>query len=525
MIKNYASKHHLLLTLLLLFIFYYSEAQHTFSIVAVDPATGEIGSAGATCLDIDDLNGEEGALVVSDIVLGTGAINTQSAFTFNIQAQARARMLAGDAPSQILSWLAANDGGHQTRQYTIVDLPGGVGGTPRTDAFTGSSNGNYANHIIGSNYAIAGNILLNQDVLDDMETNFNSTSGTLADKLMAALQGAKRVGAQTSCSSNNTSSKSAYLRVAKVNDLYNNYGHLTVDLNVSRTNTGIDPIDVLQTTYDFYKTNPGFTCSNTVNTFPYIESFETDLGLWEQNDYDLSHINNTDFDWTRNSGNTTSNATGPSTASDGNFYLYTEASNANVGYPTKRAVLNSPCIDLTGVTNVPTLNFDYHMLGTDIGNMSVRINDGTGWKTVWLLNGPQGNQWFTASIDLTPYVGSVIQIRMDSTTGTGFSGDVAIDNISITLGGLLNLDEPQLNVLNIYPNPVQKNLTIILDQNNSLEQLQIFDILGKQVLSQNVTAGRASYQLNLEELEQGMYILKMIQRDNTIKLFKVIKRY
>ena len=35
----------------------FSHAQHTFSIVAVDPVTGEIGSAGATCLDIDDLNG------------------------------------------------------------------------------------------------------------------------------------------------------------------------------------------------------------------------------------------------------------------------------------------------------------------------------------------------------------------------------------------------------------------------------------------------------------------------------------
>ena len=257
-----------------------SHAQHTFSIVAVDPVTGEIGSAGATCLDIDDLNGEEGALVISDIILGVGGIHTQSFFTFEIQAQARARMEAGDSPQEILDWLMTNDSQHQTRQYGIVDLIGGPGGTPRAVGFTGSSNGGFANHIVGPNYAIQGNILLSQDVLDDMETGFLDTEGTLADKLMAAMQGAKRIGAQTSCTSNQTSSKSAFLRVANVEDLYTNYGHLTVDLNVSKTDFAEDPIDVLQTTYDFYLNNPGFECSNTVTSYPYSESFETDLGLW-----------------------------------------------------------------------------------------------------------------------------------------------------------------------------------------------------------------------------------------------------
>ena len=48
-------------------------SQHTFSIVAADPNTGEIGSAGATCISAED-----GALAISDIVLGVGAIHTQS---------------------------------------------------------------------------------------------------------------------------------------------------------------------------------------------------------------------------------------------------------------------------------------------------------------------------------------------------------------------------------------------------------------------------------------------------------------
>ena len=519
--NNYLFKRVSFCVVLILLSYYQLFSQHTFSIVAVDPATGEIGSAGATCLDIDDLGGEEGALVVSDIILGTGAINTQSAFTFAAQAQARARMEAGDSPAQILAWLNANDGGHQSRQYAIVDLIGSVGGTPRTAGFTGSSNGGYANHIVGPNYAIAGNILMSQDVLDDMETNFVNTSGTLADKLMAALQGAKRIGAQTSCSSNQTSSKSAYLRVAKVEDLYTNYGHLTVDLNVSKTNFAEDPIDVLQTTYDFYLNNPGFTCPNTVNTYPYTESFEGGIGLWEQNDNDLSHIGNTDFDWVLNSGGTPTSNTGPSGANDGNDYLYTEASGANVGNPTKRAVLNSPCFDFTSFSGAPILDFDYHMFGTNIGNMSVRVNDGAGWETIWLVQGNQGNQWNTATIYLEDYLGQTIQIRLDSTTGVGFRGDVAIDNVSIT-SGALSTDDVSLSNVEIYPNPAQDQLTIKTKSPGTIDKIELFDILGKKLMTRSINATHTENTISLNNFTNGLYIMKIYHEDRVLDIKKVL---
>ena len=48
----------IVIALLLVLVSKNGNAQHTFSIVAVDEVTGEIGSAGATCLDIDDLAGE-----------------------------------------------------------------------------------------------------------------------------------------------------------------------------------------------------------------------------------------------------------------------------------------------------------------------------------------------------------------------------------------------------------------------------------------------------------------------------------
>ena len=510
------------IVLLLVLLSHKSHAQHTFSIVAVNTVTGEIGSAGATCLDIDDLSGEEGALVISDIVRGIGAIHSQAFWHPLNQAAARVRMEEGDSPQEILDWLFANDpapGNNQSRQYGIVDLIGGVGGTPRVAAFTGTSNGSVANHIVGPNYAIQGNILLSQEVLDDMETGFLNASGTLADKLMAAMQGAKRIGAQTSCTGNQTSSKSAFLRVAKVDDLYTNYGHLTVDLNVSKTDFAEDPIDVLQTTYDFYLNTPGTTCTETVTSYPYAESFENNLGLWEQNDLDLSHVGNTDFDWVRNQNGTPTSNTGPSSANDGDFYLYTEATGANVGYPTKRAVLNSPCFDLSSLSGIPTLTFDFHMFGSSTGNMAVRVNEGSGWKTIWLLNGDQGDLWNTANISLEDYSGQTIQIRMDSTTGLGEISDTAIDNVYIS--GALSIEDIAFELINIYPNPFRNTISINSPK-ETIQNVTLYDINGR-IVSKVASKNALNVQIDTSILEGAMYFVK-ITTTNGFIIRHIIKR-
>ena len=245
MIKNY-------IYLMLLLCSLSAMGQHTFSIVAVDPSTGEIGSAGATCLDSIELNGEEGALVISDIILGKGAIHTQAAWDPVNQNAARDRMLNhNETPQQIINWLIANDpasGSINSRQYNIVAINGTSAG------YTGSSASNQKGHRVGTNYAIAGNILISTDVLDDMETAFQNTSGPLCDKLMAAMQAAKRPGADARCGApENVSSHSAFLRVAKPTDTNSSYGNLWLDLNISFTAYGVDPIDSLQTAFDAFK--------------------------------------------------------------------------------------------------------------------------------------------------------------------------------------------------------------------------------------------------------------------------------
>lgn len=244
---------HLFLSLFLLLVFLSKpSAQHTFSIVAVDPETGEVGSAGATCLTSADCGNCGGAVIISDLVPGRGAMNAQATVCIpnsNLNTGI-VQMQLGEAPDDILDWVLTNDncvfGDTASRQYGIVDLS--PEGNPRSTAFTGGSCLDYANHIIGPNYAIQGNILLGQSILDDMEAGFLNTEGSLAEKLMGALQGANVPGADTRCLDDGLSSKSSFLRVAAPDD----GATFSLDLIVGATLPGVDPIDSLQTLFDEY---------------------------------------------------------------------------------------------------------------------------------------------------------------------------------------------------------------------------------------------------------------------------------
>jgi len=213
-------------------------AQATFSIAAVDPETGQVGSAGASCIS--------GSIILSDVHPGAGVVHTQAYWNAQNQQYARLLMDSGYAPQAIVDSVVTHDaqGNPTIRQYGVVDLVDGG----RSAGYTGVNCTNYKGHLLGPTYAIQGNILLGPEILEGMEEAFLSTDGTLADRLMAALQAAKVPGADTRCLPYGKSAISAFLRVARTTDAP---GSLYLDLNVNNTGSGeTDPIDVLQGLYD-----------------------------------------------------------------------------------------------------------------------------------------------------------------------------------------------------------------------------------------------------------------------------------
>ncbi|MFN0174716.1 MAG: DUF1028 domain-containing protein [Saprospiraceae bacterium] len=227
-------------------------SQDTFSIVAVDTITGEIGSAGASCLDNIQFPGSNGAIIISDILPGRGAIHTQSYWNPTNQANARLRMEGGFSPTEIVNWLKTNDVqgpfAWVNRQYGVVDFD--AQGHPRSAALTGTNCLDWKGHKTGVNYAIQGNILIGPEILDSMEARFLAATGPLSDRLMACLQGANVPGADSRCLQNGTSSLSAFVRVAKPGDTTGNFW---LDLNVPSLPTGMEPIDSLQRLFDAWK--------------------------------------------------------------------------------------------------------------------------------------------------------------------------------------------------------------------------------------------------------------------------------
>ncbi|SNR16844.1 M36 family metallopeptidase [Tenacibaculum jejuense] len=176
--------------------------------------------------------------------------------------------------------------------------------------------------------------------------------------------------------------------------------------------------------------NPGGDeCSGEITNFPFSESFETNFGDW------TNATTGDDIDFTRDANGTPSNNTGPSSAADGNTYIYVEASGNGTGFPNKRAVLNSPCLNFSTLTN-PSLSFEYHMFGSTINSLTVeaRANNGE-WVSVFTETGNQGNTWQSANIDLSSYAGEAkAQVRFIVVTGSGNQGwqsDIALDAITI----------------------------------------------------------------------------------------------
>jgi uncharacterized Ntn-hydrolase superfamily protein len=195
----------------------------TYSIVGADTRALEVGGAGTSCLNGDDV------YVIYGGVPDHGVVHAQAYYSLDGRTRGKQLLAAGDAPSQILTALTdpAFDREVTIRQYGIVDLQG------QSAAYTGSGTTAYAGHLqghVGSfAYSVQGNILTSSKVLDQAAEAFEQDGCDLAERLMNALEaGAHGAQGDSRCTARGIPSDSAFLQVERPGGVAGDYLSLRV---------------------------------------------------------------------------------------------------------------------------------------------------------------------------------------------------------------------------------------------------------------------------------------------------------
>lgn len=154
---------------------------HTYSIVARDAKTGEIG------VGVQSHWFSVGA-VVPWVEAAVGGVATQSIADPSYGMLGLDLMRAGKGAPEALKALLAGDEGRELRQVAMIDAQG------RVAAHTGTKNIPEAGHIVRKNYSVQANLMLNDQVWPAMAKAFESSQGDLAGRILAALDAAQAVG-------------------------------------------------------------------------------------------------------------------------------------------------------------------------------------------------------------------------------------------------------------------------------------------------------------------------------------------
>ena len=154
---------------------------HTYSIVAFDEETGELGVAVQS-------HWFSVGFLVPWAKAGVGAVATQSFVKVDYGPEGLNRMEHGQSAEEALTSLLAEDDGKAVRQVAMIDVKGSVA------AHTGTKCIYAAGHQIGKNYSVQANLMEKETVWPSMANAFERSNGDLAEKMMAALEAAEAEG-------------------------------------------------------------------------------------------------------------------------------------------------------------------------------------------------------------------------------------------------------------------------------------------------------------------------------------------
>ncbi|HET9371362.1 MAG TPA: DUF1028 domain-containing protein [Vicinamibacterales bacterium] len=156
----------------------------TFSLCAIDPATGQSGAAVTTRVPFV-------GRAVPHVRAGVGAVCTQASTMVEFGPRGLDLMAKGVAPADALSQLLASDAQRESRQVGLIDMSG------RTAAHTGKQNGNWAGSTQGVNYTVQANIMVGPEVIEAVAASFEATANTgwpLAERMILAIEAGQAKG-------------------------------------------------------------------------------------------------------------------------------------------------------------------------------------------------------------------------------------------------------------------------------------------------------------------------------------------
>jgi uncharacterized Ntn-hydrolase superfamily protein len=166
----------------------------TFSIIAFDPATNELG------VGVQSRAFGAGAAVPYAIP-GVGAVATQASANRSYGPKAIALLQQGLSPADVVKRITDEDDGRDSRQVAVIDTKG------RSAVYTGkrviSRNfdandpvhyGGYAGHVTGTNFSVQGNTLASEEVVKAMARAYEQGKGSMAERLMDALDAGQSKG-------------------------------------------------------------------------------------------------------------------------------------------------------------------------------------------------------------------------------------------------------------------------------------------------------------------------------------------
>src|SRR6187455_2265720 len=176
----------------------------TFSLCAIDPATGQSGAAVTTRVPFV-------GRAVPWVRAGVGAVCTQASTVVEYGPRGLDLLAKGVEPQAVLSQLLADDQARESRQVGLIDMKG------RAAAHTGKQNGNWAGSRQGRTYTVQANIMVGPEVVEAVATQFESTEGTgmpLAERMILAMEAGQAKGGDRRWGS----LQSAAIKVADPND-------------------------------------------------------------------------------------------------------------------------------------------------------------------------------------------------------------------------------------------------------------------------------------------------------------------